>query len=1460
MNTKKRTAIYKALAITFALLFTVLFLPVGQIHAYALIAQNYTNYSYITIGEEGEVKNTIYTGNTYTIPRAFIGGNKSYSIGEGNIAEGGAGQQVGDSDVTIKSSKITVTYGSPTVVEGEYVNGVEVSVTETPEDREGGYGTFVANSIGTYTITYSYTYTVGSGDSAKTYTNYYDMKVESSVTSASMELDNNSVNVLPDLIDLSLISTTENGVRTFTKEEIPLPLPTIYDEDGEEVEDYEILLEEPTEDSEEELPTDCLVVTVNGGVNADNINSGETKYLRMNGDDVVIDTDVFNDPSFEESFSTYTIKYAYYHQGQFIISTTRTFNTRDTYYENYNQNNLTLRTSSTLTTSAQPGVEQTIPGVTVTTNSNVNHSDEEVAVHYTVKVRYRASGSGSYADLDQSIYNADPKNKVLNEDGTLIDPTKFTPLQEGTYTFIYTATDFYGNVVASEEGTYVWRNIEDTTDPTPVIYDASVREGDVPTYENADHKLKTQTKPNGVIVYAVGIDDNLSKSDDSNVDLKREVYTGDTERLFTIENYDEYNLIFNYRASSDLEGFEHNAYQNFIDNNYLIRKALGETSIGSDAEMLTWLKGTKAYLIVVDNANYTHIYNYFTTEINAIDTSITDATSFLNFAKNEANMQKLIGAGFAYVDSDSIFGANQANGGYNTTSYTIRYYAEDSAGNSAYISRSMSFNSTTEDTVPPELSFSTIFQDIYLGEDEVTFSFPTVSREEVDSSSRMKVYTYYRFLNGDTPITNLTDADGNKSDKDLDDEGVWADVVSQANRNENGALFSTEYAGYHTAEGADGYFDVTNTEEDSYTIDLSLAPTADKVQIFAFVYDDYGNVGVIGREFAVSNVNDQSKPTFVNVEVDDTNTSFQQGATITLPTINVQDDYVNYMTYNISVSHVDNGTRTSITSRDSTQSRNTDRYSYAVNGGIFDATFAGTYNVAIELKDSGNNRIVVFTNYETSVRPTVQDPQISTSLTDQTVELDENPVINIPTPKIEYSIENSIDYDSYINGNYAEGDDEFSYVLRGVDANGNATNYSVGEGQINSFTPERVGEYTFKYEVRFTAYNPKVLDYNAGTYTPGSVMGEFDLDYYTLAGKEGVRIIIVDENTYRVQYNSNTYTISRAENGDVTVTPDNTDSEATATDLNDVIVLDNLFTDLRYYNLTSKNYTIIVQDKTAPVLASYNYPVSLSAEEVNSAKGATLKIQGIKASDRSGIDYESSSVQVKIEYRTDEGTQTSTYENLSTLEEKMNGKEITVRRNGTIYITYTVFDNAGNSTEGDEITIQAGDITAPTIEIEGEEDDFINVSEGYTLASIQSNDNLFRIDLSKIRIDNGNGAKTPAEVEEEGVIVRYELVNSGTTSGDNNDGVIDPISESDNELVYEINEVGEYTFTITVQDEHNNIDTRDFTFSIHDEETDPNAVYQIVGIILIVISVLVLVGVIVYFVVSKVKLDKELKK
>ena len=65
---------------------------------------------------------------------------------------------------------------------------------------------------------------------------------------------------------------------------------------------------------------------------------------------------------------------------------------------------------------------------------------------------------------------------------------------------------------------------------------------------------------------------------------------------------------------------------------------------------------------------------------------------------------------------------------------------------------------------------------------------------------------------------------------------------------------------------------------------------------------------------------------------------------------------------------------------------------------------------------------------------------------------------------------------------------------------------------------------------------------------------------------------------------------------------------------------------------------------------------------------------------------------------------------------------------------------------------------------------------------------------------------------------------------------------------------------ITVEDAAGNTATKDFTITVAEESKDATSVYKFVGTILIVFSVLVLVGVVVYFVVSKVKLDKELKK
>ena len=73
-------------------------------------------------------------------------------------------------------------------------------------------------------------------------------------------------------------------------------------------------------------------------------------------------------------------------------------------------------------------------------------------------------------------------------------------------------------------------------------------------------------------------------------------------------------------------------------------------------------------------------------------------------------------------------------------------------------------------------------------------------------------------------------------------------------------------------------------------------------------------------------------------------------------------------------------------------------------------------------------------------------------------------------------------------------------------------------------------------------------------------------------------------------------------------------------------------------------------------------------------------------------------------------------------------------------------------------------------------------------------------------------------------------------------------------------EVGTYTIYLEVTDAVGNKGTKSLTVTFSARAQDRVMTYQVVGTILIVVSVVVLAGVIIYFIVSKVKLDKELKK
>ncbi len=1432
MKVKTQKFTFKALALALALLFTVLFIPVGELVAWAKIAEEYTDYSYMTIGKEDEkVSTTVYTGSTYTIANGYIGGSADFKIGDEtkNNTELSSG-------VTLIKSEITVTYGSSSGTSEITPTPVEV----TPLDDGTGYGTFTASKEGAYTVTYSYEYSID----GKTYYNYYDMTVISSLSEINVDLEANNEDFFPSIIDLSLFEKDDNNAIT---KDFNLPIPTITDENGDEVEDFEIIIdrndiEKPASDDQE---TNQLLVTIAGGPKGTEING--TQYLSIKEGKVVLDGAVFTSEGFDTEYSDYTITYSFYHNGQFITSLPKeTTTVYKSYYENYSQSNLTIATSSSLTTSAQPGVEQELPGVTVTTNSKVNPANSEVDVYYTLKVQYKSTAGGTYRDLNTELYNADPDNLVVDADtGNLIDPTVFTPLEEGYYTFIYTAEDIYGNKVSTTAGQYEWRNIKDTQAPTALVYDASVVGTDgKPTLEDASSKLKTHAYPNGVIIYAVGLDDNVATIETA--ELRRVVYAN-SEELFTIEDYDAYNLVFNYKASNTEST---DAYENFIDNNYLIRKDIANKSleINSDAEMLAYLKDNH-YLIVIDNGNVSEIYRYFTSVFTSIEgANITDADTLKTWASSQSE-ETLAGLGFAYINTDKTFGASSNNGGFNYSSYEIRYWASDVAENSNYISRSMTLT-TQSDSEAPKLTISSSFQDTYLPETKVTFTKPTVSDND-DTSSRMIVKTLYRFLNG-TEVVDVT----NKDDEvisNIDIDEIFADLRTQSdNRDETSGVEYTElYKAYNFQDKNDGYVDLTDDELSEYTIDLAKANGATKVQIFAYAYDDEGNVGVIGREFNIAAAIDEALPTFYkdSVEIPE-DAVYEQYADIELPTITVADDLVTYMNYRINISHIGaDGTRTTVSSPlNSTKKFNAGDYSFTVNGGTFTAPFAGDYSVATEIKDSANNTIVVFSHYNVANRMIVNDPVVKTTLESQTVELDDNPVISLPTPTVDYSIDNSLDYETYKAGSYT---DEPQYVVLGVDADRNVTTnaYSVSNGLQNSFTPSKedvgksVGIY---YDVELRVYATSEFTYNEGSYSEVQADREFGSNYFTMKDGDGsIKIKTVDENTLKLKFtDNNVYYAEKAEDGTVTAYLSTDESKANVADTTlSSLDLVSWFTNLRTFNLTSDIYYITVQDTQGPVIKNYDYGSQIISADQLSGEGYKLEIQGIEATDASGINLDRSSISVTTSYKSEGETHTS-YDSLEG-DELLNGKTKTITRNGTITINYTVYDNNGNSSTK-EVVIKAGDVTDPRITIVNiDEEDYIK--DTYSLSDFQ--DNLFKVDLTKLSFSDDSTDDSSR------LTVSYSFSNDETTDED-----IEAEYQTDEEIAYEITETGTYTFTVTVTDESGNFTPREFTFTVTDEEVDPTLTYQIIGTVLIVISVLVLAGVIIYFVVSKVKLDKELKK
>ncbi len=1460
---KKHSVFFRGIVIAVAFLLAVLCFPINGI--VALASDGDVDYHFITIGNSKEsVQTEVLKGDTYTIPVAYIGGNTGWKVGDSDQNNQKLATE-GEQQVTLVSSNISVS-----------ILGEDVRLNEDNKSFN-----FKVEKEGTYQITYSYNYKIG--EKGEEQTNSYKLNVVSKLPKASVNFVDTSI-PLPSSIDLSLAHSKEDK-NTYI--DMNIPLPEIHDDKDEKIEGVAFYTTKTLAEAEAKVGQEggvadkYVLITANGGHNAKDVEVSEENGRFF------ISGSVFSDKDYLAGL--YTIRYSYYVRNasadngkgvaHFVTSASKTTTvfTDDGKHNHYKNYDIKLDLDSDWIDNGQTGVESKLPKAIGLTSADTTPANEQVDVAYNVKVFFKTTREGQYnTEIKDIKVNPDDKDSALlyadqlNADGTLKDPTKFTPLQDGYYSFIYTIRDYYGNERSNlNDNKYAYEfkggdgnnGVKDQKAPTAIVYDASsYDEND--EYVDEAYKSKSYSVANGVVVYAIGMTDNVSKYNTPGVDMYREIMLDEEETVLTIKDYDKYNLVFNYRETG-----ANSAYDNLITNDYNIRKQINAEGkqIKSDKDMLDWLK-EKRYLIVVDNKNSDEIYKTFKSA-SVFGESITDGNTLVSWLKTQTP-EEIAKLGFAYIDSDKTFGSNQ-NGDLGNDDYVIHYVVKDAAGNtSTHRTVSMTIVSTLVDNDAPQVVFSTGLKDSYLPNTTLTFNAPSWQKESYDN--RMQMHTLYRYLYDESVSTGKF-----TGDKKLDE--VWKAIDKI--KDDNGVLLTEKYKTYNT-DSTDGYTELTDTDASSYTIDLSEA--GEKVtglQIFVYVFDDAGNVGIYAKTVTISSVIDSFSPSLHDVIDNETAATYEQGTEIALPTLEFYDDAVGFMTYDIAIECERETGSLPIHSTGSHHERkvaNGTIGTYKVYGGRFVASYEGTYHVTISVSDGNNNTIAYFKTYKVEPRVIIQPPVINPSFAkNQTVELDTlTDGIEIPVPVVNYEIPRSVTYDVYTaedtKTNYTAGHDGYNntdYVVLGVNENNLATNWSATYGTENVFRPTKTGTYDFVFTVDLIVYNYKTMKYQEMTVEADESTGmptykEGGYIEYTNKDKTAKIYAADDNSAFKVVSSEKTYFVVNDENGFKIFKEGESgleefNSKSVEDGWNDSIFAaegaEDAFKELKHYKLESDVYRVVVQDSTAPELIDYDYPTALTKDA--EGKVGALTIYGIQvkpnATGIDDIDRDRSQIVLSWTLASAGSTGSVTGRHVYSLS---NGKDnnpfedhtfdsFPDNSDGIYKVTYNVYDTNGNAADPVVYEIAVGDNIGPEMSFEEFE-----IKDSYKLSDLLKSP--LKVDLSAI------------DVIDLGSDEAFEFPRKATLTNKSTGEEIKPDEElsKDDQLFFNIDEVGTYSLVVEVTDAVGNKSSQTFSFEVTAETRDGTTTYQVIGTVLIVISVLILAGVIIYFIVSKVKLDKELKK
>lgn len=588
-----------------------------------------------------------------------------------------------------------------------------------------------------------------------------------------------------------------------------------------------------------------------------------------------------------------------------------------------------------------------------------------------------------------------------------------------------------------------------------------------------------------------------------------------------------------------------------------------------------------------------------------------------------------------------------------------------------------------------------------------------------------------------------------------------------------------------------------------------------RITVTATATNDSGNTGSAVRAVDLINTLDDNKPERVtngetfNSKILEKNTgvkdvkSFAQRSKIMLPDVEFSNVQNSVVSANVVVTNP-NGSKVTVYNG---YSETNDSQNLVIKNGYFTAEYAGVYTIKYCVKNSGGN--AVYAVYQIEVQLT-ETPELYLA----NVSEFENEVKQLGTeifpPKAGL----------YVNGKYLTPDDsddnitvETSWEIAPVkweDVKDDilpAGNLTETEKQQYKENWELENRTTMPEVTKVNGKNVSFTAYTAGVYTiryTGS---------YTVKG--GDTVYVENERTIRVTVKDSTKP--------------------------SIEILDNEY----------KTFPQYVQEYTAnekvyipgfKVTGSYDMDSVKRSVEVTGYDGKSITATYIKALEEytdaeitqivkeanpKGDGEEDSAYNTRIdaaiaEFKEEHTTYAGMYSFIP------NG-------NGTHTVYYVAVDGNGNEVKSDACYVYVGDCENPTLDF-GSTD----VQESIIPTSVKqgSDFELNMNDLVKYCTDN------KSSIEDGTLKVTAVLRNSSGTKQTNLFG-----SDS-TRYKWNLSESGNYTLTITLTDEAGKTTSKEFTIESKTEESKETKVKEVVGIVLIVVSLAILAGVIVYFVVT----------